>query len=140
LDWFLPQAAVDLCTHDVAVGGGVIEPAQKGGGEHLPGVLEIGDLLVEVPEPPAGDCLPFRHIGGVEDSTDFVECQPGVLKHADKDESAESLGAIAALTGLAGVGAEQSLAFVVADGRGGDVSALRYLADGEEVGHDSYLT
>jgi hypothetical protein len=102
--------------------------------------LELGDLLVEGAESPSGDCLPFGHGGGVEDSVDFVEGQTGVLEHADEHELPESLGSIAALAGLSGVGAEQSPAFVVADGRGGDVSAFGYFADGEEVGHAIYLT
>jgi len=47
------EAAVDLCSHDVAFGGWVIEAAKQGGGQHFSGVLELGDLPVQRLEAPA---------------------------------------------------------------------------------------
>ena len=84
--------------------------------------------------------FPFGYRGGVEDLADFLEGQAGLLQHANEDESAQSLGSVAALAGLASVWAEQPLTFVVADGGGGHLSAFSHLADGEQVGHGTYLT
>jgi hypothetical protein len=130
-DVFSCEATVDLCTHDLAVGGGVIETTQPGGVKEISGVLELRDLFVKGLEAYLRDGLPFLYGSGAENSVDLVESQAGLLQHADEDEPPECLSSIAALTGMPGVGAEQALAFVVPDGGGGDVGPFSHLADSE---------
>jgi hypothetical protein len=92
-------------------------------------------MFVEDLEAAAGDGFPFRHRGGVQDAVDVVETQPGVLQHADEDESTQRLGPVSAPPRLPCVGVQEAAALVVADRGGGHVGLLGHLADGEEFGH-----
>ena len=135
LDRPVGQAAVDLGAHGRTVSRRMVEPAIERGREQFAGALKFDDLLVEEVQPAAGDGLPLRGRGGVQDAVDVVESQSGVLQKADEDEPAQRLVPIPALTGLPGVGAQQAAPLVVPDRGRGHVRLLGELADGEEFGH-----
>jgi hypothetical protein len=72
------QPPVDLGTHDLAVGGRVIEAAQQRALQVRPGAHQPLDLGVERFGAPAADDLPLVDRAGAEDRGDVVERQPGV--------------------------------------------------------------
>jgi hypothetical protein len=127
------EAAVDLGTHDAAVGGGVVVTAKQGALEVGPGALQAFDVGVERGEAPTGDRLPRVDLTGVEDTIDLVEVEAGVLEHANEDQPPDRLFPVATLPRHSGVGLYQPSALVVADRGGGQPDPGPDLADGQQV-------
>jgi hypothetical protein len=67
----------------------MIKTAMLGSGEHAPGMLKLGDLLVERLEAWAGDGFPFFNGRGAEDSVNLVESQTGVLRRLSVNPSGQ---------------------------------------------------
>ena len=82
----------------------MIEAAQERPGQYVARLLQSRDFIVEHGEPRSADGLPFGDIRGMKNACDVVEGETGILEHADEDEPAERLLAIAPLPGGPGVG------------------------------------
>src|SRR5690242_7363539 len=94
----LGETPVALRAHHVAVGRGMVVPAEQRPGQIAPGLLEAFELGIEHLETPVRDELPLGGAGGAEDPVDVVEREPRVLQHADEHQPAQRLGPVAALT------------------------------------------
>ena len=86
----------------------MIEPAPQRRGKDIPGVLQLGDLLVETLESPSSNGLPLADRGCSQDPVDLIQGQAGVLQQADEHEPAEGLGAVPALPRLSPVRGKQA--------------------------------
>lgn len=129
------EATINLGTHLLTFGGWMIEPASQRRGKEVPGVLQLGDLLVQNVEALSSNGLPLGDRGRSQDPVDLVQGQAGVLQQADEDEPAERLGAIAALSRLSPVGGKEAASLVVTDRGGGDARSQGDFADGQKISH-----
>lgn len=126
------KPSVDLRTHDLAVGRRMVVAAEQGASQVLPRQLEPGELSIENGEALGGDRLPVRDGGCIEHARDVLECQAGVLEHADEYQSAKRLDPIPALSGSTGIRGEQASAFVEPDGRRRHAGTSSDIPDGQQ--------
>ena len=94
----LSEAAVDLMAHDLALAQRMVKATQESAIEQRFHLFECFDLCVQRTAAFARDHLPLGDTAGPQDAVDVVECQTGVLQHADEHDPAQIGLRVAALS------------------------------------------